>query len=90
MTYRFKVLISHDRGAEIWDAQVLEHDIGAQGKDPIELLSNLDVVLSAEIEEGLDDIKSAPKGFHERWEQGSEFLVPGYQGSYSYEMQFHA
>jgi len=87
MAERFKVLIRRGPETEMWDAQVLEHDAGSQGKNPEELLANLDAVLSAEISEGLDDIDPAPKIYQDQWEKGNDFLAPFYKGPYSYDMR---
>jgi hypothetical protein len=68
-----RVIVFKD--GDLWVAQCLEYDIGAQAPDIDTLNTRLQVVLNAELKESLErhkepfaGIPEAPKRFHLMWE----------------------
>jgi hypothetical protein len=68
-----RVIVFKD--GDLWVAQCLEYDIGAQAPDIDTLNTRLQVVLNAELKESLErhktpfaGIPEAPKRFHVMWE----------------------
>lgn len=69
-----RVIVFQD--ADLWVAQCLEHDIGAQAPDVDTLMTRLQVVMSAELKESVErhrepfaGIEPAPERFLQMWER---------------------
>lgn len=69
-----RVIVFKD--ADLWVAQCIEHDIGAQAPDVDTLMARLQVVMSAELKESLDKhkvpfagIEPAPERFSLMWDR---------------------
>lgn len=74
-----RVIVFKDN--DLWVAQCLEHDIGAQAADVDTLMTRLEVVLKAEcktsLEKGLkllDGIEPAPARFFAMWDRRARSL----------------
>ena len=72
---QIRVIIYRD--ANLWVAQCLEHDIGAQATDLESLEARLSAALEVELAASLElhgspfaGIDPAPSHFHEMWERG--------------------
>lgn len=77
-----RVIVFSD--CDLWVAQCLEYDIGAQAKDLDTLRMRLTVALDLEaaacVEHGkapFDGIASAPQRFHDMWEHRSRSFEAG-------------
>lgn len=71
------------KDGDMWVAQCLEHDIGAQGKDLPELVDRLALTIEAELRESIAShggpfvgIDPAPQHFHAMWDRRSGEYVP--------------
>ncbi len=69
---------------DMWAAQCLEFDIGAQAPDLDELHARLETVLCLELQASLEQhgepfggIEAAPRHFHELWEKRSRAFALG-------------
>lgn len=67
---------------DLWVAQCLEYDIGAQANDLDTLTDRLDAVVQAEFNESVDrggapfeGIEPAPERFHTMWEHRSRSVA---------------
>ena len=80
---KLRVVLFFDSDTDSWNAQCLEHDIGAQAKSIKELQTRLEVTLRAEIEESFQmkekpfsRIPKAPDYFFDQWENRSGLFTP--------------
>ena len=88
---RIRVIVYRD--ADLWVAQALEYDIGAQADDPETLVTRLEVTMRAEIEmsvklhgKPLAGIEPAPQHFHDKWDDCGEEFTPVRKPSMPLEM----
>lgn len=77
---QIRVIMKHD--GDLWVAQCLEFDIGAQAESPEDVQNRLNVALKAELQisvemtgEPFGGIDPAPKHFFDLWEGRPEFTT---------------
>lgn len=82
MSDAIRVILFHD--CDLWAAQCLEYDIGAQAPDLGTLCARLSAALEMELSESLgqkgapfEGIDPAPQRFHDMWERRSRSFAPG-------------
>ena len=80
---KLRVILFFDNDTNLWNAQCLEHDIGAQANSIKELQTRLEVTIRAEIEESFQmketpfaRIPKAPDYFFDQWENRSGSFTP--------------
>jgi hypothetical protein len=82
-SHQLRVIVFRD--VNLWVAQCLEHDIGAQAHDLDTLEARLGVALETELATSLEQhgapfagIDPAPEHFHEMWERRSGEFKPSH------------